>query len=193
MLDYDFMLADAAAAERIPEVGRDGTPVKPVGVPSGVGTFRTKYRVVVPRGVPYFLTQFRGVQNLADFTWTLDRYYHYMPSLIGGDKAGDTPRCSAEVTEYYKPSLLWFDDAAGAGYGVVRPRNFFGSSFRVDPDGNQHPDLCRVVRLRLEPGESWWTDAEPALPLFGCRGDAAGKPWEAVARDIKARGEVKVK
>ena len=158
-----------------------------------MGAFRTKYRVSIPAGTPWFTTQFRGAANLADFPWVLDRYYHYMPSRLGGSPDGDHPQCSVDVTEYYNPSLLWFDDAARLGYGVVRPRSFFGSSFRIDPDGTQHPDLCRVVRLRLEPGEAWWTDAEPAVPLYGCRGDVADAPWEAVAREMEARSALHVR
>ena len=115
-----------------------------------------------------------------------------MSSFIGGDKANDTAENGQVVTEYYNPSLLWHDAEADAGYGVVRPRGMFGSSFWVDEAGNQHPDLCRLVRVRLDPGESWKCPDELDVPIFGCRGQLADKPWEAIAHDIKARGAVRV-
>ena len=192
-LHYDLALPDGVSANGLPEVGRDGKaiPASP-GLPPAVGAFRVEYRVRLQKGVPFYTTQFRGIENLADFPWTLDRYYHYMSSFIGGDKANDTAENGQVVTEYYNPSLLWHDAEANAGYGVVRPRGMFGSNFSVDESGNQHPDLCRLVRVRLDPGESWKCPDELDVPIFGCRGSLADKPWEAIARDIQARGAVRV-
>lgn len=192
-LHYALALPDGASADALPEVGRDGKRIEPPpGLPPAVGAFLVEYRVRVQKGVPFYTAQFRGVENLADFPWVLDRYYHYMASFIGGDKADDTPENGQMVTEYYNPSLLWHDAEADAGYGVVRPRGMFGSRFWVDESGGQHPDLCRLVRVRLEPGESWTCPDELEAPIFGCRGSLADKPWEAVARDIEARNAVRV-
>ena len=174
----------------VAEVDGNGKPkAAPPGSP---GAYRAIYRIRLPAGVPYYTAQMRGVSNIGSSTWKLDRYYHYLPSQIGGDVAGDLPVNSPAVTEYYNPTMLWFDDTVGAGYGVLRPRSMFGSGLSIDPAGRQHGDLCRTVRLPLTPGQAWVADAEPEVPVFGCTGHVAGKPWEDVAADLEARAAVGV-
>lgn len=180
----------AGAKAALGEVDAQGRMAAPAGQP---GAFQATYRLRIPLGVPYYTIQFRSLTNTAAVPWTLDRYYHHMPSAIGGDAAGDLPENGRQVTEYHNPTLLWFDAAVGAGYGVARPRSLFGSNFYLDPAGRQHADLCRMLRMALAPGQTYVSTQEPEVPIFACRGQAADKPWEAVSRDIRAREAVIVR
>ncbi len=159
--------------------------------PPAATAFRTWYRVEVQKGTPFLTSRFRGIENLASSTWTLDRYYHYMPSFIGGDKSGDVPENGAIVTEYYNPTLRWSDEKTGWCYGAVRPRVFFGSAFTIDENGNQHPDLCRLIRTQFEPGGKWMSESEEGIVIYGCKA-GPDRAWEQIAKDVSNRKKVQV-
>jgi hypothetical protein len=173
-----------AAMGEVDASGKIAAPIAPSG------SFQATYRLRLPHGVPYYLIQFRSFTNTGSTPMNLQCYYHHMPSAIGGDTKGDFPENSELVTEYYNPTLLWFDDQVGAGYGVARPRSMFGSTFYIDPAGRQHADLSRSLRMQLAPGQAYVSTTEPEVPVFGCSGTASERPWEAVTRDLKARDAV---
>jgi len=189
-LEYQLELDSGKKIAAITEVDANGKMKEPQNTPQGA--FQTSYRICISKGVPFYTVQFRSIKNTSANPWRFEHYFHHMPSFIGGSQQDDLPNNGKLVTEYYEPTILWYDAKVGAGYGAVRPRSLYGSTFYIDPSGREHADLCRMLRMNMFPGQSWETDCEPEVPIFGCKGSEDQKPWIAASHDVRTRAEVTV-
>jgi hypothetical protein len=190
-------------ANRLVSIRRATTPVETVLVftaeyhppgPGGEqgGAWRAVYELRIPQGTPTFTSRLVSITNIDTKPWHLAAYYHYLPSHLGGDVAGDVP-VAGKVPNYYGLQSGWKDPAAGgvgAAYGAFAPEPMRGW-FWLD-DYGQHPDISRDIDKTLAPGETW-TAADPPATVFGVTGDVAQKPWREIAADIAARHRCTVK
>jgi agarase len=143
----------------------------------GGRSFRVKYRFEFPPARDWFSSRLMWIENTGTEPMRIEGYYHYAPSKIGGDSAGDEPRGDR-----------WVDEGVGACYGVVPASSGIGVHFWKDEGGGQHPDAFRKLGITLAPGERY-AKREPVAYVVGCR----ATEWDAVAREVKALGRVIVR
>jgi hypothetical protein len=151
--------------------------------------FQITHRFVVFPGSPYIaarLVRVRGIETARPLT--INGYFYYLPSAIGGDRADDEPGgVGSNVPNYYLRSTgtAWHDQEVGARYGVSALGNGLVAHFWVDKGGNPHPDARVELKpgVVLAPGEEFTPPEDaPFALIYGARdGD-----WATVKRLLDA-------
>jgi len=153
-------------------------------------TYEADYELKVSKGQPFFTVKCTSVKNTDRRPWRLESYFHYAPSMIGGDASDDhTP--VPGIPNYYGCRTVWVDEKTAAAYGVVAPDGI-KASFWVDEAGNQHPDVRREIGRVLQPGDVWRSPEEPDVYVFGVKGPAKAKPWNDIVRRLQTQSKLKV-
>ena len=145
--------------------------------------FRTTYRIAAYPGESWFSSRLLSITNSDTEPWILNSYYHYALSAIGGDRADDIPAVSMP-----SGTVGWQNAKKGAFYGCLGPAADFKMTFWKDPgpDGGQHPDVWREVKIKLEPGKTD-ADPQPQALFFGCAG-GVGQVRAIAARSVNSTG-----
>jgi len=142
--------------------------------------FSVKFRLVMPPAGSWILAEVLEISSLDPRPWTLEGYYHYIPSGIKGGPKGDKP-CTASVPNYWLSYGGWFDENAGLHFGALAlGDNGWVFQPYIDGLGNQHPDIFMSLRRQMNQGESFSVDDGPVVIYMG-REDRANPPWTAAA------------
>lgn len=133
--------------------------------------YQCVWQFVISPGQPYFTARCVSITSTDDRPWTLVRYFHRVPSQLGGSAEGDTSRVP---TNYYlAPLAIWCDESVNLQYGVTASdTDDFHAWFWLDEHNNQHADAFREVNQRMQQGVRF--DApQPSLIIFGGPADVA--------------------
>ncbi|MDX9979260.1 MAG: hypothetical protein RBU25_04335 [Lentisphaeria bacterium] len=151
--------------------------------------FQIVHRFVVFPGSPYVAARLVRIRNLETVRpLTINGYFYYLPSAIGGDRAGDVPGgVAANVPNYYLRSAgtAWHDQEVGARYGVSPLGDGMLAMFWLDQGGGAHPDARVELKpaVVLPPGQDYTPPADaPFALIYGAR-DA---DWPTVKRQLAA-------
>ena len=128
-----------------------------------------------------------NVTNLDKNAWTLESYFIYPLSAMGGSAKDDMPGGLADLPR-------WYDRAADMSYGAFIDPAVFRVYFWKDTEEGegQHPDIYRTVKLRLSPGEVRSLSPSPpsgserlSVRVFATAGDSV-VPTNPVIERLKA-------
>ncbi|MBT4818090.1 MAG: hypothetical protein HON70_20455, partial [Lentisphaerae bacterium] len=155
-------------------VAEDGTFAKATQDPA---SYTTTCQVCVYPNRSWFTTRGIDVTNTDSRTWTLENYFHYALSAIGGNATDDEP-----IADH------WYDSGAQMAYGAIDPTKAFNIHFWLSNGGGQHPDSRRAVGAKLASGQLH-TEPEATLYIGGAKGEGKDA-WKALKDAIRATGGI---
>jgi len=164
-----------AGGEKITRVDETGKQAAMAARPM---CFRTKYRIIIEPGKPWFSSQLLSIENTDTQPWQLAGYYHYLQSNIAGQMADDEAR-----------GTYWHNAAAGLNFGIV-PTPPITVSFWKDAAGGEHPDALRKVGVTLKPGDIYkGTGSEPQVFIVAAKDTA----WQSTLQQLADKEQVEWK
>lgn len=142
--------------------------------------FSVSFRVILPPSGSFFLAEVTEITSLDNRPWELAGYYHYIPSWLGGDTAGDIPRVP-QVKNYWLERGGWSDEKAGLHFGALA-LEVAGWIFQpyIDSQGRQHPDIFHSVHKQMRRDEVFSVRSGPMVIYMG-REDRSRPPWAIAA------------
>lgn len=179
-----FEASFRGGVSQVAKIGATGD-AKPIV--AGAQPWKSRVRFTLESGLPYLLASTRWVENAGAQPWRLESYYHYLPSQIGGDIAGDESG-STRVPNYWLSAGVWKDDALKlqfGGFWLPESDKLF-TLFWKDETGGQHPDARRQVGETLQPGARWNAPPNEApLAIFALSSAQQPRPWAALALQLR--------
>ncbi|MBC7286755.1 MAG: hypothetical protein H5T86_01680 [Armatimonadetes bacterium] len=179
-LAAEVWCASLAQERPITQVDEQGKMQPP---PVGPHRFTVVHRIHVPRGVSWFMVQFRSLSNDDREPMELRGWFYYLLSAIGGDVSGDVLG-GPDVPNHWLNVGAWKDEKVGLTLGELAvPDARLSGWFWVDGGGGQHPDLRRALTppVALQPGKTFFEQPDaPAAIVFA--GPADARPWQEAAR-----------
>lgn len=142
--------------------------------------FSVKFRLILPPQGSWFLAEVVEISSLDPRPWTLEGYYHYIPSEILEGPEGDRPYVPS-VPNYWLAHGGWFDEKAGLHYGAQALEDA-GWHFNpyIDSLGGQHPDIFKPVKRLMRQGEVYGNNDGPIVIYMGREG-RSDHPWTKAA------------
>ncbi|MDH7482280.1 MAG: beta-galactosidase [Armatimonadota bacterium] len=152
---------------------------KTPGTASGPFAFRTKYAFEFYPQKNWFTARFISLTNTDNRPWTMESYFYYPQSAIGGnmedDEVGLVGACGTGA---------WIDQKAGGCYGIIAPSSSGVTVyFWKDDAGNEHADARKTTSKLLKPGETFAQPGEPVF-IFCATTKNDPEPWKAFEQEI---------
>jgi len=142
--------------------------------------FSISFRIIIPPAGSFFLVEVKNIASLDTKPWDMIGYYHYIPSWLGGETAGDKPLVP-EVPKYWLKRGGWFDREAGLHFGALSlDETSWEFHPYIDKIGLQHPDIFKKKVLAMSSHKNIIVDDGPVIIYMG-REDNRKPPWAMAA------------
>ena len=157
------------------------------GKDSGPFAYETTYAFDFVPNKPWFTARFLSLKNTDTRSWTMESYFYYAQSAIGGDPADDEVGLVGACG-----SAAWVDRKAGAAYGAIAPSSAGVTVlFWKDDAGNQHADIRKMTNKLLKPGDTYNQPGGP-IYLYCAPAKEGTEPWKPIEEEIASLPKIEV-